>query len=63
MKRFEKTFGDIFSLILPLTDFTLFRLTPHEAIYVEGFGQAYRMKPDLSEAEHIRGTGPGAHKA
>lgn len=63
MNLFEKTFGDIFGIIRPLTDFTLFCLVPHEAIYVEGFGQAYRMSPDLFESEHIRGTGPGAHRA
>lgn len=57
---FEKTFGKLFGHIKPLKDFILFRLTPIEAIYVEGFGRAYRMNPALSNPLHIRGTEPGA---
>ncbi len=60
MGRFEKRFGKLFQLIRPLADFTLFRLLPKEAVYVRGFGKAYRMKGDLSGPVHIRGTGPGA---
>ena len=57
---FEIRFGKPFELIKPLGDFTLFRLVPTDATYVEGFGQAYRLNKDLEEPVHIRGTGPGA---
>jgi heme iron utilization protein len=60
MTLFGNTFGNIFDIIRPLRDFTLFRLDPYEAIYVEGFGKAYRMTPDLRDPVHIKGTGPGA---
>lgn len=57
---FGNVFRNSFELIRPLGDFTLFRLVPSEATYVEGFGQAYRLNKDLEESVHIRGTGPGA---
>lgn len=69
MDLFEKTFKDtVFKgtqeKVVPhlrrLTDFTLFRLHPHEAIYVEGFGKAYQMTGDLRNPIHIKGTGPCA---
>ena len=63
LSRFETTFGSVFGHIRPLPDFTLFRLKPCDAIYVEGFGQAYRMNPELTSAIHIKRTGPGAHGA
>ena len=55
MDCFEKTFGTGFRIMRPLTDFVLFRLEPENATYIEGFGQAYRMNKDLSNAEHIKG--------
>ena len=60
MDLFGTTFGGIFDLIRPFGDFLLFCLKPYEAFYVEGFGQAYRMNPDLSTPVHVKGTGPGA---
>lgn len=60
MELFGKKFGEIFALIRPLGDFTLFRLSPQEAIYVEGFGRAFQMSPDLRNPVRIKGTGPGA---
>jgi len=57
---FRNAFGPVFDVIEPLRDFTLFRLTPKEAIYVEGFGRAYRMTGNLKGAVHVKGTGPGA---
>ncbi|OGZ07481.1 MAG: hypothetical protein A3C93_03205 [Candidatus Lloydbacteria bacterium RIFCSPHIGHO2_02_FULL_54_17] len=60
MDSFEVGFGKPFLLIRPLADFTLFRLEPKEAVYVRGFGKAYRMRGDLKDPVHIQGTGPGA---
>lgn len=60
MEEFQKKFGHVFELILPLQDFTLFSLCPHETMYVEGFGRAYRMMLGLQNPIHIRGTGHGA---
>ena len=57
---FKKTSIRVFALIRPLVDFTLFRLLPHEAIYVEDFGKAFQMTADLRNPVHLRGTGPGA---
>ena len=55
MDCFEETFGTGFQIMRPLADFVLFRLEPDSATYIEGFGQAYRMPKDLSNAEHIKG--------
>jgi len=57
MDLFGKTFGKIFNQIEPLQDFILFSLSPVEALYVEGFGKAYRLKRDLTNPIHIRGNG------
>lgn len=54
---FRNSFGEIFEAVIPLTDFALFRLTPHGALYVEGFGQAYRIDPELLNASHIHEGG------
>ena len=55
MDCFEETFGTGFRIMRSLADFVLFRLEPNGATYIEGFGQAYRMSKDLSNAEHIKG--------
>ncbi|MBI2637782.1 MAG: pyridoxamine 5'-phosphate oxidase family protein [Candidatus Sungbacteria bacterium] len=60
MEHFGEKFGSIFDAIRPLGDFVLFCLKPYEAVYVEGFGQAYRLNADLTNAVHVKGTGPGA---
>ena len=57
---FGDTFGKRFDIIRPLGDFTLFCLTPTEAVYVEGFGRAYRMNAHLRSPVHIKGVGPRA---
>lgn len=54
---FEHTFGAIFTVIRPLQDFVLFQLDPMDGIYVEGFGQAYRIDAALLHATHIGGVG------
>ncbi|MEK7090081.1 MAG: pyridoxamine 5'-phosphate oxidase family protein, partial [Patescibacteria group bacterium] len=60
MDRFRDRFGMDFDPIRALGDFVLFRLEPTEAVYVEGFGQAYRLNGELYNPVHIMGTGPGA---
>ena len=62
LRNFRERFGDIFDVIEPLPDFTLFCLEPYEVVYVEGFGRAYRLSTELTNPVHLRGTGPGAEK-
>jgi putative heme iron utilization protein len=47
-------------MILPLPDFTLFRLIPGGGLYVYGFGQAFEVTADMKSSEHltIDRTGP-----
>lgn len=59
---FGNKFGPVFDLVRPLADFTLFRLTPHEATYVEGFGKAYSMTGDLRNPTHVGGDRAGVKK-
>jgi len=54
LSRFESTFGEIFSMIRPLGDFTLFRLLPGLGLFVRGFGQAFEIGPAMSSAKHVR---------
>ncbi|MDO8493218.1 MAG: pyridoxamine 5'-phosphate oxidase family protein [bacterium] len=60
MRLFSAAFGEPFEEIRQLGDFTLFRLRPIEVVYVEGFGQAYRLDKKLTKSIHVRGTQPGA---
>ncbi len=53
MGLFEKKFGSRFPEIRSLADFTLFRLTPMHGRYVEGFGRAFHVGPNLDSSEHI----------
>lgn len=43
LAAFRERFGETFALIESLPDFTLFRLTPLNGNYVEGFGRAYTL--------------------
>ncbi|KVX02359.1 heme utilization protein HutZ [Shewanella frigidimarina] len=36
-------FGDMVDNLASLTDFNLFKLTPHHGLYVKGFGQAFSL--------------------
>ncbi len=52
--NFESSFGSIIPLLRNLPDFILFKLTPTEGRYVQGFGKAYQLTGEnLSELEHI----------
>lgn len=51
----ENRFGNIVELLRTLPDFILFRLTPTQGQYVEGFGKAYILIGEgLLELEHIK---------
>jgi len=62
MEKFKTEYGKLYDQILPLLDFTLYRLTISDARFVRGFGKAFLMSPDLRDAERITGasdmTGP-----
>ena len=54
LDNFENTFGSIIPLLRNLPDFILFKLTPTEGRYVQGFGKAYQLAGEgLSKLEHI----------
>ncbi len=54
LDNFESAFGNIIPLLRNLPDFILFKLTPTEGRYVQGFGKAYHLKGEnLSRLEHI----------
>ncbi len=51
---FEKRFGNVVELLRSLPDFLLFKLSPNQGRYVEGFGKAYDLVGDgLLELEKI----------
>ncbi len=55
LDAFADKHGKTVQLLRQLPDFVLFELVPSDAIFVMGFGQAYRLSgPDWSEFEHIR---------
>lgn len=55
LDAFEAKHGKTVQLLRQLPDFVLFELVPTEAIFVMGFGQAYRLSgDDWGEFEHIR---------
>ena len=55
LDAFEAAHGKTVTLLRQLPDFVLFNLVPHDAIFVMGFGQAYRLSgPQWDSFEHIR---------
>ncbi len=55
LDKFEEKFGSIMPLLRNLPDFILFKLSPTEGRYVQGFGKAYELVGELlSELEHIK---------
>ncbi len=51
---FHQRFGKVMSIIEPLPDFQLFRVSPSEGRFVRGFGQAYALSGEfLDELTHI----------
>ena len=53
LPRYRERFGAIVDTLVQLADFNLYSLDPVRAVYVKGFGQAYRISSDMSEIEHI----------
>ncbi len=43
MNEFQRRFGAIMNVILPLPDFHLFEVTLHSGRFIRGFGEAYRL--------------------
>ena len=55
LDNFEDSFGSIIPLLRNLPDFILFKLSPTEGRYVQGFGKAYELVGEnLSELKHIK---------
>ena len=59
MSLFKRKFGKVFDVIRPLADFTLFRLTPDDGLYVRGFGQAFEVSSDMKNSKHVTGDSIG----
>lgn len=54
LDEFSTRFGETVSMIRPLSDFRLFRLTPERGVYVRGFARAYRLEGDeLAQALRV----------
>jgi heme iron utilization protein len=58
MVLFKRKFGKVFDMVRPLPDFTLFRLTPDDGLYVRGFGQAFEISADMKNSKHVTGNSP-----
>jgi len=55
LDAFEAKHGKTVQLLRELPDFVLFELVPNDAIFVMGFGQAYRVSGEsFDQYEHIR---------
>lgn len=55
LDAFEAKHGKTVQLLRQLPDFVLFELIPTQAIFVMGFGQAYRLSgPHLETFEHVK---------
>ncbi len=55
LDAFEAKHGKTVQLLRQLPDFVLFELVPNDAIFVMGFGQAYRLSgPGLNSFEHVK---------
>ena len=42
-------------MIRPLSDFVLFRLILDSGLYVRGFGQAFKISPDMKNSKRVTG--------
>lgn len=51
--HYRERFGAIVDTLVQLADFSLYSFEPVRAVYVKGFGQAYKISADMSEIEHI----------
>ena len=45
----HQRFGEIIDILCSLTDFRVYKLTPKQGRYVEGFGRAFNINQGLSE--------------
>lgn len=60
LDRYEQVLGKMMRQLRGLADFHLFELTPIEATYVRGFGQAYKIAGEqLGHIDHLRDRGHG----
>ena len=54
LDEFGRRFGSVMEVIAPLPDFHLFRIKPLSGQFIQGFGQAYRLRGEqLDTLEHI----------
>ncbi|MBA5628347.1 pyridoxamine 5'-phosphate oxidase family protein [Moheibacter lacus] len=56
VKALEARHGNIVKMLAELNDFVLFDLRPKSGSYVNGFGSAYSVNPDLTVNEHVKGA-------
>jgi putative heme iron utilization protein len=49
----QKKVRESVHMIRPLPDFALFRLTPDDGLYVQGFGQAFEVSPNMKNSKHV----------
>lgn len=63
LDRFGDRFGELMDVLRNLTDFQLFRLTPHAGRFVMGFGAAYDIDLESDRLKLVRGGGHGSSKS
>lgn len=53
LDKLQKKHGNIIPTLRNLADFHLFKLSPQHGRYIQGFGQAYRINPQLTDIHPI----------
>ena len=63
LPRYRERFGAIVDTLVQLADFNLYSLKPVQAVYVKGFGQAYRITgSSMDDIQHITNPARDAQK-
>jgi len=61
-KLFIEKFGDFFVQLSAMPDFSYFKLSPSEGIFIKGFGKAFHFLVPSFETMHINGGEKNPHK-
>lgn len=56
VEELKNRHGKVIDLLSGLNDFIMFDLQPTKGSYVNGFGSAYSVNPDLTINEHVKGA-------
>ncbi|MFA7688297.1 MAG: pyridoxamine 5'-phosphate oxidase family protein [Moheibacter sp.] len=56
VEELKNRHGKVIDVLSGLNDFIMFDLQPTKGSYVNGFGSAYSVNPDLTVNEHVKGA-------